>query len=86
MSDSTHCQLLHSPLSSSAFLNMHALHFPTTFQIQMDVPCSRLYSLPPFLLSPPASALRNSALFVADPIFPGLIHPAVLRQTARAAH
>lgn len=47
MSDSTHCQLLHSPLSSSAFLNMHALHFPTTFQIQMDVPCSRLYSLLP---------------------------------------
>lgn len=47
MSDFTHCQLLYSPLSSSAFLNMHALHFLTTFQIQMDVPCSRLHSLLP---------------------------------------
>lgn len=51
MSDFTHCQLLYSPLSSSAFLNMHALHFPTTFQIQMDVPCSRLHSLLPPLPS-----------------------------------
>lgn len=44
---------------------MHALHFPTTFQIQMDVPCSRLYSLLPPL---PSCLCCNSALFVVDPI------------------
>lgn len=51
MSDSTHCQLLYSLLSSNAFLNMHALHFPTTFQMKMDVPYSHLYSLLPPLSS-----------------------------------
>lgn len=63
-------------LSSSAFLNMHALHFPTTFQIQMDVPCSRLCSLLPlplFLL-----LLSATLLYLWLTQFPGLIHPAVL--------
>lgn len=75
----SHCQLLYSPLSSSAFLNMHALHFPTTFQIQMDVPCS------PLLFSSSSSPLLP--LLSATPLylwltqFSGLIHPAVLRQT-----
>lgn len=42
MSDSSHCQLLFSLLSSRAFLNMHALHFffPPPYRIQVDVPCS----------------------------------------------
>lgn len=65
MSDFTHCQLLSSRLPSSAFLNMHALHFSTTFQIQMDVPCSCFFSP---LLHLPLSCLCNSALFVVDPI------------------
>lgn len=65
MSDFTHCQLLYTRLPSSAFLNMHALHFATTFQIQMDVPCSFFYSPLPHL---PLSCLCNSALFVVDPI------------------
>lgn len=51
MNDSTHCKLLYSPLSSSAFLNMHALHFSTTFQTQMDVLLLCLYSLLPSLSS-----------------------------------
>lgn len=51
MSDSTHCQLLYSLLSSNAFLNMHALHFPTTFQMKMDVPYARSFSLLPPLSS-----------------------------------
>lgn len=56
--------------SGKAFLNMHALHFPTTFPIQMDVP---LLS-PPFscrLLCHPARRRRSPRLrflFVADPI------------------
>lgn len=52
--------------SGKAFLNMHALHFPTTFPIQMDIP---LLS-PPFscrLLCHPACRLpplSTTALFI----------------------
>lgn len=58
---------------------MHALHFPTTFQTQMDVPCSRLYSLLPPL--PFLPLLCATPLYLWLTQFPGLIHPAVLRQT-----
>lgn len=64
-------------LSSSAFLNMHALHFSTTFQIQMDVPCSLSYS--PLPSSTTASA---TPLYLSLTQFSGLIHPVVLRQSA----
>lgn len=66
MTDSTHCQLLYSPLSSRAFLNMHALHFPATFQIQMSPALAPIISC---LLSHPASSLCNSSLFCGWPNF-----------------